>query len=742
MKETKKILTLMAIFCSLALTSCGYVSDKPIANLDVFKSDDLQTCKIDVSKLGDIFKENQEEQIRCLKENFLQFTRYVRPSKPGSVSETELGAFVKKFFEGQSESIIKGLSLIFQLNMILLKDESDRISNSNITPLFELLVKVNQEAVVLTSIIRDMDNEKNQDKFWELRAKFVASIGRFSNFTVAIIEKSPGMQQQLNIRKFILDLGTKIDGIKIEEETVDAFIFLKRLLVAGDKEVITTNELKLFITKLPSILTMVFDIFYVKGSNFKNDTAEMRFYLEKMRDVYTVVQFNQPNFELVTTNQLALIAGKFISAYNVKKFQPSIEALKKRLIGGKADSITLTDMHAALDIGHDFLERIYFNSVTYDSDKIRLERAESETIKEYFQKDLPGYDVFTKERVSVLHESFADVLKNFRYYRNKDSGVLYYGTNIQRTKYGLIEVAGAKWLATKLITSYGHKSPKGELVVSIEEFTQFLLDARPLLEEFRLWSPNFSTFARNSVLLADLFQQQSDGDLNIGINEATEYVSMILSAVEVSGRINKNLTGLCDPGLNGDDPLFEVSCYNDNFYDLVLNKLEYRKFFPRLSMYIQSAPRHEVDNYLKGVQGFARDDNSPGVPMNRRDSTLVLGAMLNIESTFIRFDKNRDNIIEYKELVEAFKVYRESIIALAKLGPAQEKYALSIFLYMASKMEIPPTGSFLDDVKFAAFHQCASWTFCRATMDPIEAKRLNIGKILYYMVNQASTPKK
>ena len=171
MKKFRHILNSLVLITALSLAGCGYISDKPLANQDLYKTDALQACKIDIDKLGEIFKADQKEQIRCLQENFIQFTKYVRSRDSGSVSESELNTFIRKFFEGQSDSIVKGLSLIFQLNMLLLKDEADRISRTNISPLFDLLVKVNQEAIIITQIIKEMDDDKNQGHFWELRTQ-------------------------------------------------------------------------------------------------------------------------------------------------------------------------------------------------------------------------------------------------------------------------------------------------------------------------------------------------------------------------------------------------------------------------------------------------------------------------------------------------------------------------------------------------------------------------------------------
>jgi hypothetical protein len=206
------------------------------------------------------------------------------------------------------------------------------------------------------------------------------------------------------------------------------------------------------------------------------------------------------------------------------------------------------------------------------------------------------------------------------------------------------------------------------------------------------------------------------------------------------------ITANCDPGINKEDPVFEVGCWNEHFYEILLNKLNYKLFFPRLYAYINTSTPEEALGYLTGVVGFARDNNDPKVPINARDSVLIQGAMLNIESTFIRFDANKDNLIDNQtiaayedgkgltELDVAFKIYRTAIIKVAGLKPENEKYAKSIFLYMIKYMEIPPQGRWLDNLRFLYFH---SWE----SRKPIYAKRLNIGTLLYYLVNPNASSK-
>jgi hypothetical protein len=237
--------------------------------------------------------------------------------------------------------------------------------------------------------------------------------------------------------------------------------------------------------------------------------------------------------------------------------------------------------------------------------------------------------------------------------------------------------------------------------------------------------------------LADLFQNQSNGDGMVNEREATEYITMVIAASQASEDFRGKLKDYCDPGLNKDEALYDVKCFNLHFYQTFLNDVKLKKYFPRLNDYVNTATAEEAQGYLRGIEGFARDVNDPKIPMNKRDTILSIGSMINVETTFLRFDVNQDNIIDYAELMEAFKVYKPSIIALANLKKEQEVYASSIFLYMVAKMEVPPNADWMDNLKFFSFHKCVSNNWCRTTMlDPIEAKRLNIGSLLYYLVNQ------
>jgi hypothetical protein len=733
----------LLLCCSLLVTAgCGYLSDKPLS--DVVERQDLSTCKIDPAKLSEIFKKDQAQQIRCIQQNFVQFTKYVRTTSTNSVNESDMNEFIRKFFQGQSENIVKGLSVIFQLNMILLKDEADQISRGNISPLFDLLIEVNREAIVITDVLTQMGNKDNAGKFWEYKAKFSTAVSHFANTTLQIISKKNG-GQKLNIKNFILDAAVKIGSKEIDSGTVESLMFLKKILLAGERDVITSQEIETLIGNLPSILNLSFDMFFAREDNFNSDIDHAKFYLQNIRELYRIIEFNQDNFELLKIDQLTTLIKKVQGTdakINLDKFKPTITVLKSKFLNSNGDAFMLLDIKTIIGIFEELNEQILFDNLTYDAYQKTLDN--DIQIGSLLPLKLSEYKLFSIRRLIEMQDNFQNIAVNFKYFRESSSHLQHYGTEIKRTKSGFVELSMIRFAAKKLLKSYGHIDNSGARQVSVVEFQTFLLDMKPVLQELNLWSNNFENFARNAVFLADLFQHQSNGDFNVNLNEATEYIAMVLSSVQVNEKIQTEISKACNSGTDRDHPSFEVNCFNQHYFETIMKTLNYSSNFPRLESYIFNNSKEELQNYLKGVEGFARENNDPKVPINKRDSTLILGALLNIESTFLRFDVNRDNTIDnfnvigregdtdITELDTAFKIYRSAIIKVAKLAPEQEKYAQAIFLYMVKYMEIPPQGSWLDNAKFWYFYKWGS-------RKHIVAKRLNIGVLLYYLVNQNAT---
>lgn len=1150
------------IISLVALSSaCGYFSDDPVQDSDLYNSDDSlsKSCTLSPDQLSQIFDQDIEEQIKCLRENIIQFSRYVRSNNSGSISKDELQLFVRKFFAQSSDSIIKGLHVVFEINMILLRDHATSISNNNIDPLYRLLLSVNKQGLEIANSLRLMTSDVGHLHFFTEREKLRQNLEIFGTQMKQVVSQRQGMPQRLNIKDFILDLNTRFELNKdfLNEDLIDSLIFLKQLFIGGEREIITSDEILVLIDVMPELVMEAFDLIFSNSKVFPNENDLFRFYQQKIvaikallhpinedevlfdeDDIYRIyealvnaedredldlndyrliiqgvkqdligghpkdytfndlkkalllvnlgleafifknetdlivkdidvsnsddlnlrradflaqtqkfkdqfylrvneiphlpaqayilnffktlntqidsldydtelveavfaiktlsvggdkavitkeelfqvieklhvyselyfdlrytlnsldpetdqrsefyhakinqveslfigldanievltqndvfalinaieedelkqeefkkiynsfksnvlrssqgsvtfielkkamqygklltyassfIKFHQKVFSdikdisdaeyellktryisefsqltqrisqsvkdhqliendifyftflselvnsldvvdfdlgllkdllpikkllvggsaerinqveflellqkspdfiapvldltrsglkgfdkldmievvaivkrnlfahpretfIVSVDQILSLAGRFIEDMPIIEFKPTIEVLKKKILGGEADAMTSKDFKNLFELAHEFTELSYFTEETYRAMKDSFENSQI-ALTVIPKLNLPQYANLRSTHINKYYLHFKDIALKHRYFTNRETKLQFWGHEIYRTEYGFQEISSLKWLIEFLIKGWGSpdaRAYKG-YVLSIEQMEQALLDFKPILVEFGLWTQHFDTFARNALLLADLFQNSSNGDVRVGLDELSEFATLILSAINMSNMFLEKLTKYCTPmsGTTVADYSFETDCYRRHFYPVILNELGLKRNLPMLDRFYREsikAGSQAPTEYLINVEGFARsfpDD----VEMVRREFTLVIGAIMNIETTFIRFDLNRNNKLDPHEVDKAFLVYENAIMSIADLSEDKRKYAKSIFLYMLKYMKLPTQW------------QLISFHYNPFMSKKIDAYRLNVGVLLYYLVN-------
>ncbi|WP_372651646.1 hypothetical protein [Halobacteriovorax sp.] len=1199
--KSLKILLLTLIFS--IVSSCGFLNDEPVKDQEIFVSAELNSgCDLDPDKFGDILEINIEAQIRCLENNFIQFSRYVRSNDRTTISEGELSDFVRRFFKENTDTVIQGLKLIFELNMLLLRDEATSINRDNITPLFKLLVTVNKEAIVITKILRDMEKEKDGSKVFLKREELKASLNRFADTSLQIISKPGTLTKKVDLKKFLLDLNTRLNlgSDVIDEKLANAILFIKKLFFGGSKQILTSTEIEKAITKLPKLILMATDFALIKNYHFEEDTKHYDFQsdiLKRFRhsiftfepeveifnieDLYTLFdritptgdedddedQFNIRDYEKIfnslkkdliggdskvfnykefnyllnyidisldglnvfakhnavtkkidekTLDEKLLLKKEFVSHIGVisnrikqqldehggipknadilnftktltqeidsidfeVQFIDAIFGIKIALAGGKKNLLTNDEMYLVLDklqnlasfyfdmsfinssyetnsskkwsflthalnqvfpllVEDESVEALEINDVSIileelfqvdeshtpivtngpkltsedietftqaikdhvltttpesinvqeiksalkltqlgmsvlefakffdeksqlakeDPDSIDLftneveakakeleiiierdlpnlvginkeldylviaesisilfegENELSETVNkisalktiilggkrstitfselleaspkissyakslfrlmnkdfsndadnenyfsfllntfndvkknliidkslEYFnatellsavdyllnlnveESERVNYTKFTPSVVSfkgrVIHQlkdptldpndfsdihefkashiseileyiqgglevtyfnertyikfdtelqnrkpiswlniakikrypgirrknipalrrDFLDSVSKYRHYTHKieklDADgtpvtrfVQYLGSEYRRTKFGHILTSVIKHVFRIVLEGYTIKQDELD-VVDIPRINMLFTDFKPVLEEFGLWTSNFETFGENVILLSDLFQNTSNGDNALGLDEGVEFVTIVLIASSLTDEVMHEMKDFCENRGTQEAPAFDTSCYRGNLFEIWLNKLGYGEMFPKLNTYFETEDRESTIDYIHKTEGFARDTSDENIPMAKRDFTLLIGAMLNIESTFVRFDKNGDNVIDTDELDEAFLIYEVSIQKMADLKGWKKTLTKTVFYYMVKYMKIPSTGEVLK------YH--FQLHFNPLYTENIKAKRLNIGALLYNLL--------
>lgn len=595
-----------------------------------------------------------------------------------------------------------------------------------------------------TKDLDQMDLAKRQELNQDLHKKLLRILGSLE----PVMINNSHVPERMDALKFFLTVKEVFDeNIKMDAEVIKALFSAKVLLLGGDKETLTKSEFSLLHSKVENLGGVGFDLLHIPMKLLKTDEEKYKFFRDNLERIVIILE-DLPSYQKIfTTDEILAIADWAMEKkktedqtdeeqtdedeLDIRKFLPTVQKVKARILGGNEDVWTKSNFDKAVKIAQGALDKAYFFELTFRGQGDLM--YSPKVITELPLLSMPEYKEFTTDQVKFYQQNFLYQAKHFKYFRD-DEGFSYYGIDIKRNAYGFTENALIRYVLDIFIRSYGSKKA-GVWGLELDHLKVILTDFQPVLEELDLWTLNFESYVSNVLLLSDLFQSMSNGSLRLELDEGTEFGNLVLQTMIMSHDFLAQLKKIHDDGTDRDDgndctykdednlEFDTLKCHRPYFFDIFFNKLGYKKNYPRFYDFYKKAPQTELESFIANVEGFARDfGDDTTIPMAARDYGLLIGAMINIESTFLRFDTDNNNLLDNKELDKAFLVYKEAIIAVAKLDESKEKYAKSIFIYMVKYMKIPSTLQLLN------FHY-APW----ASHDVL-AKRVNIGALLYYLV--------
>ena len=582
--------------------------------------------------------------------------------------------------------------------------------------LLKLYLKVYLESFLTWSKIEDGLSDQSPRE----RSFFESELSTWAAKLTNMIDPSE-LPEEIGLDRFLSELTEiwKLD--KKDIQLAKSTMLLKPLLVGGKASTLNPLEVDRL---LPKLKAMAMSAFEVKLFATQEHSARRwyEFSLEIMNQFQQILHPGD-DFEIAFLTKNLSSLKVFVKDKNMKFFEGVIGGfpnIKTKIFGGHNEVVLYKEFRSIFSEIKTLIETLHLSELT-------LDLYPSELNSNSLVKDLPyrhhdAYKDFSTNRIFEFRKDFKHVFAKYHYFQD-DRNLQYYQTEIKRTRKGFNQNLTFKHITELLFKAYGHEED-GQYMLSIDEIDAMMKQFKPMLEPMGLWTKKIETFARNMLLLSDLFQSRSNGNGSMDVDEAVEYLSMVMVSVEIQDQLMKAYSIHCQNLGSETEPAYSTSCYRPKFFDLLLNKLRLSKYMPKLSEYLASAEQSEVATFLRAVEGFARDIDDDNIPMAKRDLVLLVGALLNIESTFVRFDQvSEDNKLDPKELDAAFYVYRKGIVSVAQLDQDQERYSKSIFLYMIDKMQMPsPSSLFI-------FHN-------NPYRGNIEAKRINIGTLLYYLVQE------
>lgn len=726
----KHIITLLLIF---NFSSC--LNDSAPVKDQVEGGTFEQTCNMDAERIKKILDEYIVADLECIEINLAQFTDFVRRENENYINRSELERFILKFFPGQGDGMIKSLDLLFKFSSLVLKDPEDNISLPNISNLFDLLKKFNRYAVPLK---KEVDAVIAGDSYWNRREKIHGYTELIIQKINELIKDSKGENLELEIIPFIklIQASMDIGEDQINLDLIKKFLFLKPLLIGGKKEFITSEEVHLFLQKLYPLFSSFSDLFFINEIEDMSATTNIHYFLSAFNTFKANLEQLPLDYEILSHRDFMDVADELLRNsidFNIMDLEEAILNLKQKVISPNiknSENYYFQDLLTITDWAKEAFERLYFNAATYTHNN---ELMKSTTpINDMQYSELEEYQNLTRTGVYKYWKDFQFITKTYRTFPSKE-GLQYFTNEYKRSLHGFNMVALTRYGLDIIIKVYGHEKidpTNGKVIghqISHNEIRTLLLDLKQALVVLNVWPKYFERFVGEAATGTDLFQFMSDGDGATDLDEATSYVTNIFSGASVADNLMISLQEFCELVQDEDgQDAFLVSCYREHFFEVLWERLNYRKYYQKLYDYTVFFSKEEVMEYLINIEKAAKEERDETIPMSKIDLGRLFATFGSVETTMLRYDRDFDNILSFNEAEQGYLVFKNTLATFAKLDPSKDGLINSIYYYILQKMEEP------SPVELVWFHLFGNKKKTRA-------RRMNIGAI-FALVSAATLP--
>ncbi len=711
-----KYIILLATLCLLPLSSCGLNDEKP-ADAGVYDLGNLEgSCELNTEALKKILEDDITADIECLEANLNQFVDFVRRADEKYITRQELSKFIIKFFPESREIAGDLLKLVFNINTLVLRDPVDRISVTKMNAFFTIVHSINTDGRFLYQTIKDLSKEN----YWDKRQAIffhIESLARSIISTAIGHVSEADYNYELNVEAFLEQLKgiLKISDDDLNMDLIRPWFFAKKLFLAGVPDVVTSYEFVEFLDRSSSIVITLLDGLFIFNKDYQDINDKYYAFYSIIEDLRKNIKVFDENEVILTDHDLFTIIDTFLSdEHSIKDIESSIARFKEKFIGGSSKEIQYRDIDKLVSWLEEFTGMLYFNAITYD--KFESKMSSPGPISGIQRPKNNYYFNLSSKYIDKYWEQFEYISKNYRFFQD-DNNKSYLYNYYKRFKSGFQTSSMIRWVIHKAIDVYGH-FPEGKSNKHIDkaDLTRAMNDLKGIVELLGVWPNDPERFVAEAIASSDLFMYHSDGNQKSSQEEVTEYVNNVIHAFGIHSQVHKELLKYCEI-VDPETEAIEIKCFREYFIHVFFNELKLEVYYNKLYDYLQDVGVGKLRQYLINVELYARINPDPKVPLTKEDLSRVLVILTNLETAFIRFDINKDSVLQRGELDMAFMVFKNLVVDVADMGKEDSSLYKSIFLYLIKHMEVPTATKLL-------------WFHMFGKKKDIKSTRMNISAIL------------
>lgn len=708
------------------LSACGDMKDTEVVKKGLDSSQFALSCPLDPNKFHLILEENISSQINCLGESLNLFVDVVKSDKPGYLSRVQLEKYLADFRQDVKPDIIKALKSVFKIGHLITGEDPEYISKETIGKVVKFALLFNEEAALTLGPIFQNDSpvsyalhQNHRERVSDATKKIVSSIREIFN------ENRNGEIHKLDIIELMESFTSESNRESIEK--AKKFLFIKKVIFGGESDILTHNELEKLFLNLDHLILIGLDITRFKNIILKQDLL-IQLLKRDVDDLYEIMLLsdleNRGAETFFTMDQLVDAAKVFLTEddFDIEKFRSLLGEVKKIVVKGNATEMKGSEVKSIFDQAKALLQSGTVFHRIYEKFKTQLDSPNEVTIdfSDYrhtypeHQADLNQFEriVNAKNYRYMKGELFSD--DNERPFRRS----AYYTRELRRNPDAFFEIALFEYGLKLVFEAYGSKSPNADAVggysIDKDQMRKVLKKFENELIDLDLITPQRAIMTADNIsLLGSLFQNQSDKNGVMDVNEATEFGLSLFTAINISDDIH---TYFKDQNCAEDKfNRVEPSCYRANFLKGFCKY--YRSYYP---LFFQSlnAPQKceefdltpETSDFLNRSILAARTCNYYNNPekeeiyYSKSDTMTIILALVHAETTVLRWDLNKNNIMDSDEVNKAYEIYSPALDGLLQgKNPTLKKFKKQIFQYIIKYEQVPDEKNFGSIWKFIKF---------------------------------------
>jgi hypothetical protein len=707
---------LLILVASFALSGCGDLLGKKVVKRELDSSQFEAQCTLDISKFEHIMHENIGPHIRCLGENLNLFIKMVKTGKHGYLSRVQLEQYMAERPDVAPE-VVRALKAIFDLGHLITGEDPDYISKKTVDKVINFALVFNKEAALHFGPIFENEAPATYALHLNHRDRVSAANKKIVEELRKILNRN-GKTRKLNIIRLLESFTTDSTSDFINK--TKKVLFLKKVILGGNSEVITHTELEKLLFSFDQLITIALDAIRYKHI-LLNQESLLHLLKKDVTDFYNIItrgSLNDRDEEVLFKMDDAIEAAKMFldeDDFEVEKFRGLILEAKVIAMSGNKDVVTGGELKKLFEHAKSLLQTGTVFHRIYDRFKIQLDSGKpvEETI------DFDSYRHTYADDQAEL-DQFERIAKKYRFMKGEFIAS-YYTRNYKRNADAFFEIALFEYVIKLVMMEYGTQTPGtvGGYTIDKDQMQALVKKFENELIELDLLTPQKAiSTADNVSLLGTLFQYQSDTNGLLDVNEATEFAISLFSSLNISADLHEFMK---DNNCSVDEfDRTNPECFRANFWQGLCS--EYKNHFPLLfesfgvtkscdEMVVTQDMNVFLDRSINAARtcNYYTDGQQEEIPYSEGDIMTIMLAMMHAETTIIRWDRadkfgNHKNYMDANDVNRAYEIYAPALDGfLQDKSPLIQKLKKQIFQYMIKYEQVPNEKDFGSVWKFVKF---------------------------------------